>query len=273
MIIKHLRTFSQWELLWLHWSGIKSRTTPGHHNSGSGWAKLSWCTLVRGKAIHTLINVQEGIRTVLDLECARSVLCWDYSIVENSGIAAKAWWRHWNINWKGASVLFSSFVTAAPSSAWGGPECLTWDSPKLFHGRVTAHNTLANPKLCFLLSAAVTLCTLQVSRDKICFCQIRLILTATLEREGELKDSKFSVVKGFKSEVQGPNNSFSEYYVTIKTWKNCPVSWRAEIMSGGFPENILIGLFGHIPLVTQSTFQNCPVLTLEVANSLLASSL
>lgn len=129
------------------------------------------------------------------------------------------------------------------------------------------------PKLCFLLSAAVTLCTLQVSRDKICFCQIRLILTATLEREGELKDSKFSVVKGFKSEVQGPNNSFSEYYVTIKTWKNCPVSWRAEIMSGGFPENILIGLFGHIPLVTQSTFQNCPVFTLEVANSLLASSL
>lgn len=40
-------------------------------------------------------------------------------------------------------------------------------------------------------------------------------------------------------------------------------------MSGGFSENILIGLFGHIPLVTQSAFQNPLVLTLKVAKSLL----
>lgn len=77
-----------------------------------------------------------------------------------------------------------------------------------------------------------TLCALQVSWDEICFCQIRQVPTVTLEREGELKDSKFSEIKSFKSEVQGLNNIFSEYYITIKSWKSCPVSWRAVIMSG-----------------------------------------
>lgn len=133
-------------------------------------------------------------------------------------------------------------MTAAPSSMKRTRVSHKRQSQTLLHVQVTACNTLAKPKPYFLLSAAVTLCALQVSWDEICFCQIRLIPTVTLEREGELKGSKLSVVKGFKSGVWGLNNIFSEYYVTIKSWESCPVSWRAVIMSGGFSENILIGL-------------------------------
>lgn len=144
------------------------------------------------------------------------------------------------------------------------PNSAPWTSHSLQH---TGQSQAMLPSL-----NCCNLCALQVSWDEICFCQIRLIPIVTLEREGELKDSKFSIVKGFKSEVQGLNNIFSEYYVTIKSWKSYPVSWKA-VMSGGFSENILIGLFGHIQLVTQSAFQNCFVLTWKFAKSLLASSL
>lgn len=60
------------------------------------------------------------------------------------------------------------------------------------------------------------------------------------ERQGALKGSKPSVVRGFKCEGWGLNNTISEYYVTIESWKSCPVSWRVVITSGSFTENILL---------------------------------
>lgn len=47
----------------LKWDKKQSKAY-GDLSSGPGWAKLSWCTLVLGKAIYSLTNIQEGIRTV-----------------------------------------------------------------------------------------------------------------------------------------------------------------------------------------------------------------
>lgn len=178
MTIKHFKTFSRRELLWLHWSGVKSRASRVG-SSGPGGASVSVHSSARSRAlgwgsntgpVPSLPHVQGGGRRVCVL-----------SVHLGASLGVHYWGKWWDHCWSLTRVLKTLIgkeflialqllclggvtgrvftgVTAAPSTARAVSRCLTWGSPKLCSmDKSRPANHWPNTSPHFLLSAAVPL--------------------------------------------------------------------------------------------------------------------
>lgn len=221
----------------LAWDKKQSKAW-GPLGSGPGWAKVSPCTAVLG-VMHwekqqcwcRLLSAmcpgrcQESLR----VECAYWCFATTRALWKTGGPLLNEHRLERSFWYLFSSLVCWAFigVIAALSTAQGGSQCLTGDSPKLCSTDKTQPATLAKHKAFFqLLYLMCFACQLRWNM----FLPDKTNSYSNTEREGELKGSKPSIVRGLKSEVQGLNNIISEYYVTIQTRKTCPVSWRTVIM-------------------------------------------